>query len=94
MPFYLYVLRSLKQDWHYVGISHDLYERLRRHNEGRVISTKVKRPYAVAHYEIFASYTDARKREKFLKSGKGRIVLKELLKINRASVVESADTPA
>ena len=48
----VYVLRSLKDGRHYVGItSRPLDERLQRHNAGRVRSTKGRRPLVLAHSE-------------------------------------------
>ena len=47
---YVYILKSEVEDWHYVGYSADLRQRLKDHNEGKVASTKSRRPYTVASY--------------------------------------------
>lgn len=58
----------------YVGSSRkeDANVRLSHHNNGSVRSTKAGRPWIVVEIERFENYTDARKRELFLKSGIGR----------------------
>ena len=86
----LYVLQSLKDKSFYTGITDNLEQRLKRHNNGRVKSTKSRLPFNLVHFEIFPNYESARKREKFLKSHRGRSFLKHF----RARVVELADTPA
>ena len=44
MPYYAYILCSLKDNTYYVGSTRDLTERLERHNQGRSTYTKAKRP--------------------------------------------------
>jgi putative endonuclease len=46
---------------------------------GRVKTTKSRRPVQVIYMEEFASYSEARKRELYFKSGIGRDLLKEKL---------------
>ena len=69
-----YILFSKTKNQFYVGSSrlNDSEKRLRAHNVGRVRSTKLGRPWAKVAMELFDSYTEARKREIFLKSGVGR----------------------
>ena len=43
--YFLYILQSEKDNSLYIGHSRDVYERLRRHNEGHSRSTKGKRPW-------------------------------------------------
>ena len=78
--FYIYVLFSLKDKGLYIGFTSDLKKRLTEHAKGRVISTRIRRPFLLIHYEYFINGTDARARERFLKSGFGRKQLKESLK--------------
>ncbi len=65
--YYVYVLKSLKDTQGYIGSTNDLKRRLSEHNEGRVSSTKPRRPLNLVYYEAYASETDARYREKALK---------------------------
>ena len=78
-PTYLYVLESSISGRHYVGVAADIESRLDRHNTGRVPVTKKDLPYKLIYSEIFGTLALARRREKFLKSGDGRRVLKRIL---------------
>jgi len=77
-----YILKSSITKRFYIGSSHfdDTKKRLKSHNKGDVKSTKSGRPWSVVHFEMFQNYTDARKRENFLKSGVGRKWIYENLK--------------
>ena len=74
----VYVLRSLKNDWLYIGLTNDLDRRVREHNRGYNRSTKGKGPFELVHYEEFETRPRARRREIYLKSGIGRETLKRL----------------
>jgi putative endonuclease len=72
MAYWVYVLRSLKNDSYYIGYASDLERRLKQHNDGLVKATKYKRPFEIIYTEQFDSGTEARKREFLLKSKKSR----------------------
>lgn len=78
--YYIYILQSLIDKGLYIGYTIDLKNRLIRHSYGKVISTKLRRPFKLIHYEYFVSMKDAKARELFLKSGYGRDQLKQFLK--------------
>lgn len=78
--FYVYVLKSTKDEKLYIGFTKDLKERIRFHNLGINRSTKYRRPLKLLYYEGYISEKDAREREKFLKSGRGHEVLYKQLK--------------
>ena len=61
----------------YTGFTPDLKVRLKKHKTGFVRSTKYRRPLNLIYYEAYLLSTDAKRREKYLKSGAGR---KELAK--------------
>ncbi len=65
--FYLYILKSTKDDSLYIGSTNDLRRRLSEHNSGKVRSTKSRTPFVLRYYESFYKETDARKREFSLK---------------------------
>ncbi|MBU0612977.1 GIY-YIG nuclease family protein [Patescibacteria group bacterium] len=65
--YYVYLLKSKKDSKHYIGYTNNLTKRLKEHNDGKVISTKSRRPLAVIYYEAYTSKVDALKREKNLK---------------------------
>ncbi|MUP45076.1 GIY-YIG nuclease family protein [Gramella sp. BOM4] len=73
---YVYVLRSLKNDSMYVGMSSNVEKRICEHNSKRVRSTKAYCPWKLIHLEVFEDRISARKREKYLKSGYGKSWLK------------------
>ena len=77
--FYVYVLKSLLDNKHYIGFSKDLRKRTKDHMEGRVPSTKSRRPLELIYYEAFKYEQDARKQEEFYKTGQGRRVLSKRL---------------
>jgi len=68
----VYVLRSLKSGWFYIGLTNDVDRRLHEHNSGYNRSTKGKGPFTVLQTERFATRQEARTRERWLKSGQGR----------------------
>ena len=78
--FYIYVLLSESHNTRYVGCAKDINVRLQEHNEGRCRYTSGRRPWKLIHWEAFPNLVEARKRERFLKSGVGRKELDTLLK--------------
>jgi putative endonuclease len=69
---YVYVLRSLNNDWYYVGSSVDPHRRLAEHNTGESKSTRGHRPYELVYIEKFPDLSAARKREMQIKRKKIR----------------------
>ena len=65
--FYVYILKSRKDLQLYTGSTDDLRRRFKEHNEGKVFSTKSRRPFEIVYYEAYKSEHDARKRESSLK---------------------------
>jgi putative endonuclease len=77
---YVYVLKSKKDLKRYIGLTNNLQIRVSFHNDGKVESTKNRRPFELIYYEEIEDRTEAARREKFLKSGKGREFLDSILK--------------
>ena len=77
---YTYVLHSKKDKKRYIGYTHDLKLRLNQHHEGKVQSTKHRRPLRLIYYEACLEEWDARKREKYFKTHYGRMYLMKRLK--------------
>ncbi len=65
--FYVYVLKSKKDGLLYTGSTNDLRKRFSDHNNGKVFSTKTRRPFEIVYYESYKAEKDARKREMNLK---------------------------
>jgi len=70
----LYVLKG-ENGKRYVGITNDLTRRLKEHRTNRSKGSQVLGEFIVLHTEKFADHKSARIREKFLKSGQGRLWL-------------------
>ena len=63
----------------YKGITKDIDRRIDIHNNGSNRWTTGKGPWKLVYCEEVSSRGEAMKREKFLKSGKGREFLKKIL---------------
>jgi putative endonuclease len=77
--FTVYVLLSEKFHKTYVGQTNNLDERIQRHNRGFVNSTKRFRPWCIIYIEKYETRSEAMKCEQWLKSGKGRAFVKNLI---------------
>jgi putative endonuclease len=76
IPGSVYILKSLKDEGIYIGSSRNLINRIKQHHYGKVKSTKGRRPLKLIYQEHYSDYSNAIKREKYLKSGAGRDWLK------------------
>lgn len=76
----VYAISSLSRSYIYVGLTHDLNQRISQHNSGSNKTTRPYIPFELIHFESFATRAEARKREKYLKSGVGKEFLKALLR--------------
>ena len=65
--YFVYVLRSDKDNSLYIGYTNDLKRRFAEHNNGKSKFTKHKTPYQLVYYESYASISDAKYRESQLK---------------------------
>jgi len=79
MFYYVYVLKSEKDNNNYVGYTKDLKERLTEHNDGKVNSTKYRTPLKLIYFEGCLNQQDATKREKYLKTAWGKRYIKSRL---------------
>ena len=78
--YYTYVLLSERDGNFYTGYTKDLIKRLEEHDKGEVVSTKSRRPLKLIYWEGCLNQQDATRREKYLKSGNGKIYLRNRLK--------------
>ncbi len=78
--YYVYVLRSLKDNSLYVGYTTDLKQRFLSHQKGKNFSTKSKLPLELIFYEAYLEKSDAKRRELYLKTTKGKTTLRSMLK--------------
>ncbi len=84
LPHCVYVLLSLKDDNFYVGYTTNLPRRLDEHFQGRNTSTAPRRPFVLVHCEHYVAKADAERRENYLKTAKGRRVLRLMLQHSQA----------
>ena len=86
--YYTYVLYSLRDGRWYTGATSNLRERapypcgtgrVREHETGRVRSTRHRRPFQLVYYEACLSEMDARRRERYLKTGRGKRYIRQRL---------------
>ncbi len=80
MDYFIYILYSPSFKRTYTGQTDNLDNRLTLHNLGKVKSTKPYVPWNLIHSELFASRSEAMKREKWFKSSSGRKKISEILK--------------
>jgi len=76
--YFVYVLKSSKDHKRYIGMTSDIERRVLEHNNGLVKSTKRRKPLELIYFEKFETKSEAMRREKFFKSGRGREFLKSI----------------
>ena len=78
--FVVYILFSEDYGKTYVVFTSNLIERFKSHNNLSKKGYTIKfRPWQVIYVEFFTTKSEALKREKLLKSGKGREFIKEII---------------
>jgi len=65
--YYVYLLKSTKCKFIYIGSTPDLERRISEHNAGKNYSTKFYVPFKLVYYEAYADKRDALDREHKLK---------------------------
>lgn len=90
--WYVYILKSLKKEFMYVGSTNNLKRRIAEHNEGVVQSTKAYRPFRIVAYVAVETERKARELEKYFKTGSGKAILKKrILTIQTSEASVSTD---
>lgn len=75
--FFVYILKSLKDNKLYIGYTSDLRKRIEEHNSGKSKSTSPRIPFKLVYYEAYLSKEDAERREEMLKlNGRALVQLK------------------
>ncbi|HCC59838.1 MAG: hypothetical protein A2402_00405 [Candidatus Staskawiczbacteria bacterium RIFOXYC1_FULL_37_43] len=69
--FFVYILKSIKDNGYYIGQAENINKRLDMHNRGLVKSTRLRVPFVIVKTESFDTRAEARKRENYLKKLKG-----------------------
>jgi putative endonuclease len=77
--FYVYILLLANKQL-YTGFTADLQRRLTEHKNGTVEFTRHRLPVELIHHEVYVLASDARRRERFLKTTEGKRLLKKQLR--------------
>lgn len=75
--WFVYVIKSKNHSFLYTGSTKDLSRRLSEHNNGESASTAPYKPYELISYIAVQAEGQARKLEKYFKSGSGKSILKK-----------------
>ena len=78
--YYVYVLISRKDNKFYIGFTQNIKNRIEDHKNGKISSTRFRRPFQLIYCEGHLSKQDALRREKYFKTTKGKATLKQILK--------------
>ncbi|MBN1522798.1 MAG: GIY-YIG nuclease family protein [Candidatus Aureabacteria bacterium] len=78
--YYVYILYCFKNKRLYTGFSSNLRKRVKEHSQGKSPYTKIRRPIKLVYYEAHLSKKDAQRREKYLKTAKGKSSIKQMLR--------------
>jgi len=66
--FFVYILKSQKDNKYYYGSCQNIKARLDYHNAGKVRSTKGRRPLILHYQQAFETRSEAVRKELFFKS--------------------------
>jgi putative endonuclease len=76
--FYVYAIKSVTRHYIYVGLTDNPHRRFDQHNRGLNKTTKPYAPFIQIYLEQVGTREEARKKEKYFKSGVGKEFLKSL----------------
>ena len=76
--FYVYAISSLNRNYIYVGFTSDLNARVERHNQKREKTTRAYTPFELIYSEEVGTRIEARRLEKYWKSGIGKEKLRRI----------------
>jgi len=78
---FVYFLKSIKNGKYYIGVTEKTpRQRLDEHNSGLNQWTSQNGPFRLVYFEEYICKGDAYKREKFYKSGFGRLIKDAIIK--------------
>ncbi|MFC1618147.1 GIY-YIG nuclease family protein [Patescibacteria group bacterium] len=77
------MLLSLRDKRFYIGYTNNLKRRLEEHQQGKNISTAKRLPLKLFYFEGHLLEKDARRRERYFKTTKGKAMLKMITKESR-----------
>lgn len=77
--YYVYIIKSKKRKWHYVGFTENIERRIKSHNSGKIVSTKYYKPFILVFVQIVKDRKNARDLEKYLKVNYYKEVVLEMI---------------
>jgi putative endonuclease len=80
--YFVYVIESLINNSYYTGQTADIVKRIKRHNEGKNLSTKSYRPWRLKWWKEYNTRSEAVIIERKLKGIKKRIGIERFVEIN------------
>lgn len=89
--WYAYVLQSAKDGCFYIGSTNNIKRRIAEHQQGKNISTAKRLPVELIYFEGHRSKEDAIRREKYFKTTKGKVTLRQIL---RAYLDRNSSSPS
>ena len=72
--YYVYFLKSINQDFYYIGSTSDVKRRFFEHNDGKSQSTKHYAPFELVSYIAVKTRKQANDLERYFKTGSGSAV--------------------
>jgi len=81
--YFVYAISSVTRNYIYVGMTQDVGQRIKRHNDGRERTTKPYIPFELIYTEECETRPEARIREKYWKSGIGKEKLRKLRDVHK-----------
>ncbi|MCD4812764.1 GIY-YIG nuclease family protein [bacterium] len=78
--YVVYILQSKKDKNFYIGMTGNIERRIKEHEEGKVESTRYRKPLKLLAYEVYMTKQEAMRREKYLKSSDGKKDKKKRIK--------------
>lgn len=79
--FSVYIIQSLTNKRYYVGSTNNIERRLNEHNHNNTVSLRNKGPFTLVYKEEYLTLSQARQRERKIKSYKGGNAFKKLLRV-------------
>jgi len=76
--YYVYAIKSKRENYIYIGLSNNPERRIAEHNYKKERTSRFYAPFETILAEKYSRGIEARKREKYLKSGIGKEYLKSL----------------
>ena len=78
--YWVYILKSLKDNGYYTGSTGKLDDRIKRHMQGRSKATKSRRPLRLIFKKSFAIKNEALKLERKIKQHKSKKYIEKIIR--------------